>query len=215
MSRHDAVMNPGQFETLIQRIDQLNSDDPNRELVGGVNSPYELLYSMRVTEWVLRLNPHASEALRIAARGQHLCRWMIPRDRYARNRQGYLRWRETLKTFHAQKVGALMHEAGYSDEMVQRVQAIMSKRLLETDPDTQTLEDALCLVFLETQLAQLLAKTPDATMREIIQKTWRKMSVPARAAAAQLPLSAQERVLLSNALAEVGTSRQPGRSRAC
>lgn len=193
-------MDAERFRRVIERIDELNSQDPNTELVNGIASPRELLYSQRVTEWVRRLKPDASEELRIAARGQHVCRWTIPRDRYERTRRGYLRWRETLKVFHAKTVGELMRETGYPDATTQRVQAIMSKRQLETDVDTQTLEDALCLVFLETQLTDLQHKTPDDKMTAIIRKTWRKMSERGRQAAMQLPLDEEGQRLLTQAL---------------
>lgn len=179
-------MDAERFRRVIERIDALNSQDPNTEMVNGVGVARELLYSQRVTDWVLRLNPSASEELRVAARGQHVCRWTISRDRYERNRRGYLQWREALKAFHAQRVGELMREVGYPGETIQRVQAIMSKRQLGTDADTQTLEDALCLVFLETQFADLRRKTPDDTMQEIVRKTWRKMSEQGRHAALQV-----------------------------
>ena len=188
------------FQILIQRIDQLNGADPNQELIEGVLRPGELVYAERLTEWVLRLNSQASEALRIAARGQHVRRWTIPRDRYPMNRQGYLRWRETLKAFHAQTVGELMREVGYSAESIQRVQRIMGKRHLEDDAETQTLEDALCLVFLETQFAELKQKTPDEKMREIVRKTWKKMSARARQLALALPLDAAEKHWLAQTL---------------
>ena len=191
-----------QCACIIERIDQLNSEDPHQELAGGAPVPYELLYSQRVSEWVRRLMPEASEALLIAARGQHIQRWTIPREQYARNRQGYLRWRETLKAFHGKTVGKLMWEAGYSDEAIQRVRMIMSKRQLPSDPDTQTLEDALCLVFLETQFADLRKKTPDEKMAEVLRKTWKKMSAQAREAALRLPLGESERQLLAETLGE-------------
>jgi hypothetical protein len=185
---------------LLERIDQLNSQDPNKELVNGVAYPRELLYAQRVTGWILRLNPNASEALRITARGQHIQRWTIPRNRYEPGRRGYLRWRETLKAFHIQQVTELMREAGYAGDEMARVGIIMSKRQLETDADTQTLEDALCLVFLETQFDELRAKTPHDTMLAILQKTWRKMSPQARALAEQLALSDDAKGLLGQAL---------------
>jgi hypothetical protein len=181
------------LQQLLDRIDRLNADDPNRETVEGVPQPRELAYAKRLTGWVLRLDPGASEALRIAARGQHVRRWTIPRDRYPMTRAGYLRWRETLKAFHADIVAGLMREAGYPDEMIQRVRTIMGKRQLGSDPGTQTLEDALCLVFLETQFADLRHKTPDDKMREIVRKTWGKMSERARAEALKLPLSEADR----------------------
>ena len=182
------------------RIDQLNGEDPNQEVVGGIAHPRELLYAQRLTDWVLRLVPDASEALRIAARGQHVRRWTIPRGRYPMNRQGYLRWRETLKTFHAQTVGGLMREAGYADDDIQRVQRLMSKRELGKDSDTQVLEDALCLVFIQTQFSDLRRKTAAEKMQEVVRKTWQKMSAQARAEAARLALTAEDRAIIQRAV---------------
>ena len=191
-------MTADRLQQLLARIDQLNRQDPRTEMAGGVSHPQEFLYAQRVTEWVMRLEPQASEALRIVARGQHLCRWRIPRERYERTRAGYLKWRETLKAFHAQQVAQLMQELGYAPEAIDRVRRIMSKRELATDPDTQTLEDALCLVFLETQFADLRKKTPDETMREVIRKTWQKMSPRGRQAAIELPLNEEDRTFLES-----------------
>ncbi|MBI2104349.1 MAG: DUF4202 domain-containing protein [Candidatus Omnitrophica bacterium] len=188
------------FAQVLDRIDQLNREDPTTERAGGTAVPRELLYAQRLTDWVRRLAPDASEALQIAARGQHVQRWTIPRERYPRGRAGYLKWRETLKAFHAKTVAGLMREAGYPEDAIQQVERIMSKRHLADDADSQTLEDALCLVFLETQFAALRAKTPDEKMREVLQKTWQKMSPRARSEALQLPLGEGERCLLSEAL---------------
>ena len=191
------------FQQVIARIDQLNRDDPTQEIEDGVSHPRELLYSQRLTGWVLRLNPGASEALRIAAHGQHVCRWTIPRSRYEMNRKGYLRWREALKAFHADTVAELMGGAGYPAELIQRVRVIMGKRELPHDSETQTLEDALCLVFLETQFADLKRKTSEEKMREIVRKTWQKMSAQGRAEALKLPLGEEDRAFLRQAIAGV------------
>ena len=190
------------LEALLARIDQLNREDPNTDIVGSVAHPRELRYAQRLTEWVLRLAPDAPEALRIAARGQHIRRWTIPRSRYPMTRQGYLRWRETLKAFHADTVAGLMRETGFPDAEIERVRTIMGKRALPHDAETQTLEDALCLVFLETQFAALRQKTPDHTMREILRKTWAKMSAQGRAEALRLPMDEDDRVFLKQALAD-------------
>ncbi len=193
-------MPTNRLSQLIARIDQLNSEDPNTELVQGQQVPRELRYAQRLTEWVLQLRPDASEALRIASRGQHIRRWTIPRDQYPRTRQGYLRWRETLKTFHAHTVAELMREVGYNEELITRVRELILKKRLPADPETQTLEDALCLLFLETQLADLRQKTPPEKMREILQKTWKKMSEQGRTAALKLPLTPEERACITQAL---------------
>ena len=192
-------MSSERLTKVIERIDALNSADPNQELVDGLPHPRELGYSQRLTDWVLRLKPDASEALRIAARGQHIRRWTIPRARYEMNRRGYLRWRETLKAFHAEQVAQLMQEAGYPEDMIQRVRAIMSKRRFEDDSETQTLEDALCLVFLETQFDELRQKTPDEKMRDIVVKTWQKMGDKGRAEALKLKLPDEVRAWIAQA----------------
>ena len=185
---------------VLARIDALNADDPNTELVDGARRPRELAHAKRLTEWVLRLDPDASEPLRIASRGQHVRRWTIPRDQYPQGRAGYLRWRETLKTFHADTVAGLMREEGYPGEVIERVRQLMSKRQLGADRDTQTLEDALCLVFLELQFASFRHTKPDDTVREIVRKTWGKMSEAARAEALKLQLSGGDRQFVLDAV---------------
>ena len=110
----------GAFQKAIERFDEENGRDPNSEVDGGVPHPRELLYARRLTEWVLRLVPEASESLRLAARCQHICRWMIPRETYPMTRAGYLRWRNDLKQFHAKKSEAILREAGYGEEMIAR-----------------------------------------------------------------------------------------------
>jgi hypothetical protein len=181
---------------LLARIDALNAEDPNAEQ----GEPRELVHARRLTHWVLRLNPGASETLRIAARGQHVRRWTMPRDQYPQGRAGYLRWRETLKTFHADTIAKLMGEAGYPAGTIDRVRGLMSKRGLGADPDTQTLEDALCLVFLELQFAAFRHTKPDDKIRDIVRKTWAKMSEAGRAEALKLPMSETDRRFVAEAV---------------
>jgi hypothetical protein len=194
-------MNYGQrFSEALRRFDEENGRDPHHVLVDGVAQPHELLYAWRLTDWVLRLCPQASEALLLAARCQHICRWMIPRRSYDMTRTGYLRWRSDLKTFHAHKSAEILREVGYSEDMIARVQALNLKKNLGHDPDCRVLEDALCLVTLQYQLADLMAKTESEKMVGILQKTWKKMSSAAREHALGLEYSALEKALVERAL---------------
>lgn len=191
---------PARFQAALQRFDAENARDPNSVTVGSVSRPRELVYAEWVTEWVSRLSPNASEALQLAARCQHLCRWMIPRNSYEMDRAGYLRWREDLKKFHAQKAGEILREVGYPEEFIARVRELNLKKNLTGDPECQTLEDALCLVTLEHQLADLVEKTAPDKMVSILQKTWRKMSSAAREHALTLSFSEREKELIGRAL---------------
>ena len=185
-------MNSARFQAAIARFDAANAADPR-----GV----ELPYAERLSASVERLAPDASETLRLAARAQHICRWVIPRESYPPGRVGYLKWREDLKQFHAQKAGEILREVGYDDATVARVQDLIRKRNFPRSPEGRVLEDALCLVFLETQFAETTAKTGDEKMVGILQKTWRKMTPQAREIALTLPMPSACRALVEKALA--------------
>jgi len=188
------------FTAALRRFDEENGRDPNSETVNGVAHPRELLYAQWLTDWVLRLSPGASEELRLAARCQHLCRWKIPRDSYPMDRPGYLKWRADLKRFHAERAGEILREVGYPDDVVTRVQDLNLKKNFPADPESRVLEDALCLVFLEHQLADLAAKTAADKVISALQKSWGKMTPAAQAEALKLPYTSRERTLLEAAL---------------
>jgi Domain of unknown function (DUF4202) len=187
------------FQQVLRRFDDENARDPNLITIAGTVQPRELFYAQRLTEWVLRLCPEASEALQLAARCQHICRWMIPRNSYPMTRAGYLRWREELKRFHAQRSSEILREAGYPEEMIARVRELNLKKNLGEDPECQVLEDALCLETLQYQLGDLMDKTDPDKMVAILQKTWKKMSPAAWQEALGLTFSDREKDLLSKA----------------
>ncbi len=178
------------LEKVLQAIDAYNQKDPHGR---------EFPYSEKLTGWVLRLTPAPSEALRIAARGQHIGRWTSPRESYPMDRTGYLRWREELKRFHAKTVGELMAKEGYSESEMDTVRQIILKKY-QTNADAQTIEDALCLVFLEGQFEELRQKTADPKMIDILQKTWKKMSPKGKEVALTMDLPAHHKQLIQEAL---------------
>ncbi|HEX3716519.1 MAG TPA: DUF4202 domain-containing protein [Verrucomicrobiae bacterium] len=188
------------FQKAIERFDAENALDPNLETSGAASQPRELVYARRLTDWVLKLAPDASEVLRLAARCQHICRWMIPRNSHPMTRAGYLLWRNELKQFHARKSGEILRESGYSEEMVRRVQDLNLKKNFPADPDSRILEDALCLVFLEYQFAGLADKTSEDKILNAVRKTWQKMTPAARDRALALPLGEKEKSLIVRAL---------------
>jgi hypothetical protein len=164
------------YAAVIALIDQANAADPVSIEHQGESQPKEVLYADHHLAWVLRLQPEAAECLRIAAKTQHICRWEIPRADYPMDRAGYFKWRNDLKHFHAERAGALMTEAGYDAESIERVQSLNLKQQIKSDADCQTLEDALCLTFLELGFDDLIAKSDEAKILSIVQKTAVKMS---------------------------------------
>jgi hypothetical protein len=175
-------MNTTLYQATIAAFDQANSEDPNREPFDGKDYPKELLYAKRMTEMQERFAPEASEAVKLAVRAQHIQRWKFPRSNYPMDKPGYMLWRTTLYKFHAETAGWLMQEAGYDGEMIARVKAIVSKKELKSNPETQLMEDIVDLVFIEHYMLAFAAQHPEydeAKWLVIIKKTWNKMSARA------------------------------------
>lgn len=188
------------FEQALAAFDALNAEDPNTVHVQEAAQPKELHDALAMTRWIETLYPEAGEAVQLAARCQHLCRWERPRADYPEGRAGYLRWRTDLKKFHAGKAAGVLRSVGYDEPMIEAVSAINLKKSLKSNPDVQMIEDALCLVFLETQFEGYLDRWEEDKMIGILQKTWAKMSEVGRAAALDLPLSGRALALVQKAL---------------
>ena len=183
-----------------QQFDEANKQDPNTEVFEGATYPKEVLYGIRMTERLNAFDPNASEALRLTARCQHICRWEIPRESYEMNREGYLRWRQELKKFHATKAASILEDIGYDKETIDNVKFLLQKKQLKKNEETQTLEDVICLVFLEFYFEPFAHKHPEDKTIDILQKTWRKMSTKGQEAALKLPLSKFSLDLITKAL---------------
>ncbi len=158
-------------------IDAANSADPKRE----DGQPAALLYGQRMSAELSRLFPDASEVLQIAARGQHVERWLLPRGDYPEGKQGYLAWRREQGRRHGERVAAIMAEAGYGAEDGTRVGILLRKEGLKRDPEVQALEDVICFTFLRWYFEPFAASRDPAEVADIVTKTARKMSPEARA----------------------------------
>lgn len=193
-------MTPTRFHRAIASFDRENARDPNQIVDGGIPRPHELVAAERVARWVDRLAPDASEALRLAARCQHLRRWEVPRATYPEGRIGYLEWRKALARFHAERASEILRAEGYDEAMVERVSRINQKKALKQDADVQTMEDALCLAFLEHEIDAFAAKHEPDKVIDILRKTWRKMSARGHEAALGLRYSDGTRQMIERAL---------------
>jgi hypothetical protein len=186
-------------------IDAANAADPVRIEADGAMHPGNLLYGQRMSAQLDAFAPDAAEALRIAARGQHIERWILPRASYPEGKSGYFRWRRDLKIHHAQRLAEIMQPLGYAQADITRVGAIVRKDNLASDPDVQILEDVACLVFLVHELDAFRKKHGDDNkLADILAKTWKKMSPRGHEAALALPPPADIVALLEQGLARLG-----------
>lgn len=174
------------LDQALAAIDAVHAEDPEKEN----GKPKELAYAERMSAWLEKLAPQASEPLRLAVRCQHLRRWALPRANYPEGKVGYLRWRKDESLAHAALAGEILGKAGYAAEDIKRVQSLIKKERIKHDPEAQLLEDTACLVFLEFEFAPFAPKHPDGKVVDILKKTWAKMSARGQEEALKLPLPA-------------------------
>ena len=188
------------FNAVIEEIDEVNHQDPNREELRGKSYAKEYLYSLRMSDMLEEYMADPGELMKIATRGQHIKRWSIPRSEYPMDRKGYLKWRTQLKTLHGELLGDIMNKHGYDQEEIVHVQDLVAKKRLKNDVETQQLEDVICLVFLQYYFEDFAAKHEEPKVLEILQKTWKKMTEKGKEMAMQLPLSTGAKELVTKAL---------------
>jgi hypothetical protein len=188
-----------QLAEALRRIDAANAEDPRTEAANGADQPRELLFARRVYDWVTRLVTDPSETLLLAARAHTLRRWMVPRDRYPMTNLGYHEWRDACAAFHAQEAERILLDVGYPRATIDRVKAHITKQNWESDPDGRALEDADCLVFLETKLESYLDEWDEKKTVNILKNTLRKMTPAGKELAGGLRLSGRCAELLRRA----------------
>ncbi|MBO9406653.1 DUF4202 domain-containing protein [Shimia sp. R9_1] len=165
------------LQTALDAIDEANAKDPRLD----EGQPEALLYGTRMSEEANRLFPNASESLQIAARGQHIERWVLKRADYPEGRAGYLKWRRDLAVHHADRVSTIMGDSGFSEDEISETGAMLRKEGIKRNDQVQALEDIICFVFLKWYFAPFAAKHPEEKVLDIVVKTARKMSADARA----------------------------------
>lgn len=198
------ISNTTRFRQAIAKFDAANAQDPNQENFQGKTYPKELLYAERMTAMLAQFAPDATEAVQLAARSQHICRWKSPRNAYPMDGVGYKQWRTDLYRFHGETAAAIMREVGYDDDMIARVQALLRKEKLKVNPQTQMLEDVAGLVFLQHYLADFVSKYShyeEEKLLGILRKTWRKMSDNGHAVALNLDYTPEILAVIQKALA--------------
>jgi hypothetical protein len=194
-------MSDEKLQAAWKAFDAYNSRDPHVEGGSGKSVPKELLYGLRMSEKLSQFKPDASEALMLAARCQHIGRWEIPRNTFPMDRKGYLQWRSKLGGYHAEIASKILKDVGYDEATIDKVKFLLQKKeLRQHHPETQVLEDVICLVFVEHYLDDFASQHDDEKVIDILRKTIIKMSPDALQKVAGIRMSAKIKDLLSRSL---------------
>jgi Domain of unknown function (DUF4202) len=194
------MLDNDRFEKAITTFDAYNLNDPHEERVGGSSMPKEVLYAQRMSKRLDDFYPAAPSYLKLAAHCQHIGRWEIPRESYPMDRKGYLQWRNVLRTHHANLAEQILKSCRYDDDTIEKVKALLLKKGLHSNPDTQVLEDVICLVFIEHYLEDFAEKHEPPKVVDVLRKTLKKMSPRAIEAAGSIRVSDRIKIMLLQAL---------------
>ena len=196
-------MSDKKLKAALEIIDEAHSQDPKKVEIDGTEQPYELHYGQKMSHYLAKRNPSASDVLQLATRAQHIRRWEVPRDSYPMTKAGYHAWRTYLKKRQADLAEKICLDCGYPGDDAMRVAQLIRKEDLKNDEETQTLEDVACLVFLDDQFEEFEKQHDEGKIIKILQKTWGKMSPRGHELALELPMSGRCKELISKALAGV------------
>lgn len=188
------------IEKILAEIDAINAEDPNSEIYMDEECPKELLYGQRMTDMLIEYTDSPSLAMQIAARGQHIQRWAIPRTDYPMDRKGYLKWRTELKLMHGEILSDLLSQNDADQELIEKVNDLVTKKHLKNDPETQQLEDVICLVFLKYYFSEFAKEHDEEKIISIVQKTWGKMTEKGHDMALKLSYAPEDLALIQKAL---------------
>ncbi len=187
-------------EAAFELFDSYNQGDPVTYTWNNEVYPQEYFLAIQLHKWILVLDPEASEELLLASRSQHIGRWEISRDQYPEGRKGYLAWRRDLALFHADTAAAIMKNVGYGEEQISRVKQIILKQKIKVDHEVQTMENALCLVFLQFQYEDFFPRYSPEKIVNILKKSLLKMDSNGHRHALQLQYSQTGRDYIQRAL---------------
>lgn len=191
-----------QLEKAIALIDEVNAQDPTKVPTDSGSEPYRLAYSRWLTEWVKRLDPKASDELLILARGKSIESWQlsqIKRDDYAPNTPGMRQWEMDRKKWLANRLLAVVKEAGYDEATQTLIENIMMGKNLPDPRDVrkydlignlgmvdfkklqavnmmQTLDDAEALLFLEKNFEEMFNRMPADEVAAVCKRELSRLS---------------------------------------
>jgi len=188
------------LQAALLAIDEINSQDPNKTFIDSKEQAKELLYGYYMTACLEKYWPNSDELLQIAVRAQHIKRWHLKRTEYEAGKAGYFKWRIAQGKFHAELTKTLMLEHGFNESEAEITAQILRKEKLKSNPNSQTLEDVACLVFLQYYFDEFAAKHSEEKIIRILQKTWAKMSDKAHDIALSLTLPEHLAALVKKAL---------------
>lgn len=191
------------LEAAFAAFDAYNQQDPNRITYQEKSYPQEYFLAQKLHEWILVLNPQASLELLLASKCQHIGRWETPRNQYSDGREGYLKWRKEQANFHVDKALAILRKVGFDETVCYRVKQIILKQKIKADAEVQTMENALCLVFLQYQFEDFLHTQPKEKMVSILRKSLLKMNKQGHDYALKLSFSVEGSALIHKALEEL------------
>jgi len=195
-----STLQEARFRAAVETFSAIGDNDPAKVDDHGELIPRQIAEARRLSYWIGRLENQPSPALSLAIHCQHLRRWAYDRSAFPKGRTGYLAWRKDAASKSAEEAARILAGLGFERSLIEHVVRIVTKQGIKTDRDVQTMEDALCLSFLEIDAAAFAQKHAEVETLRVLRRTWSKMSEAGRQLALELTLDPRVQDLLTRAL---------------
>lgn len=182
-------MEQTQYTTAVELINSVHNQDPNSEIIDGVDIKAELLYSNRMLTILEKVAIDASFELKLAAQCQHMSRWGIPRATFSMNKKGYYQWRAAIMEHQLSVTSSVLKQAEINEQSIEIIVDALKSKADKSNINASIIEDTACLTFIKWYLVPFAGHFDPEKAKIILQKTAAKMSERGVALISEIELS--------------------------
>ena len=178
-------------------------------IISRSSVPEDPVHSTNTLQWVLRLDPHADQAMQIAALGHDIERAVDGRKVHRGDFENY----DQFKAAHARNsvkiLGEIMAECGLDEPLIEQVAELVLRHEVGGDERSDLLKDADSLSYFEVNLPHYFIRHGWEETKRRCLWGYRRLSEKVRPRIAELTYENQELTALVREAIKEGRSRRP------
>lgn len=190
-------MEQTQYTIAVELINSVHNQDPNSEIIDGIDIKAELLYSNRMLAVLEKVAPNASFELKLVAQCQHMSRWSIPRATFSMDKKGYYQWRAAIMEHQLSVTSSVLKQAEINEQSIEIIVDALKSKADKSNINASIIEDTACLTFIKWYLVPFAGQFDPEKAKIILQKTAAKMSERGLALIPELELNKEVLNVLS------------------
>jgi len=170
--------------------------------------PEDPVHSTNTLQWVLRLDPHADQAMQIAALGHDIERAMVGRKIRREDFEYYDRFKAAHARNSVKILGEIMSECGLDEPLIEQVAELVLRHEVGGDERSDLLKDADSLSYFEVNLPHYFTRQGWEETKRRCMWGYRRLSEKVRPWIAEFTFENKDLTALVREVIEEGRSRR-------